>query len=112
MADSLTIALAQVNPAVGDIAGNVALIKDVRAKAHAAGADLVVFPELTISGYPPEDLVYRVSFLEACERAVRELADLIDRRRRSRPDGFVAQKSLQVVPQVGRRLITRSGRTL
>jgi NAD+ synthase len=76
MADSLTIALAQVNPAVGDIAGNVALIKDVREKARAAGADLVVFPELTISGYPPEDLVYRVSFLEACERAIRDLASL------------------------------------
>ncbi len=76
MADSLTIALAQVNPTVGDIAGNVALIKDVREKARATGADLVVFPELTVSGYPPEDLVYRVSFLEACERAVGELAEL------------------------------------
>lgn len=76
MADSLTIALAQVNPTVGDIAGNVALIKEMREKARAAGADLVVFPELTVSGYPPEDLVYRVSFLEACARAVGELAEL------------------------------------
>ena len=75
MADSLKIALAQINPTVGDIAGNVALIKEARAKAHALGADLVVFPELCVSGYPPEDLVYRVSFLEACEKAVGELAE-------------------------------------
>ncbi len=76
MADSLTIALAQVNPTVGDIVGNVALIKEAREKARALGADLVVFPELCVSGYPPEDLVYRVSFLEACEKAVGELAEL------------------------------------
>ncbi len=76
MADSLTIALAQVNPTVGDIAGNIALIKDARERARARGADLVVFPELCVSGYPPEDLVYRVSFLEACEKAVGELAEL------------------------------------
>ena len=76
MADSLTIALAQVNPTVGDIQGNMALIRDVRAKAQALGADLVVFPELTVSGYPPEDLVYRQSFLEACENAVGALAEL------------------------------------
>ncbi|MGE4061919.1 MAG: NAD+ synthase [Rhodospirillaceae bacterium] len=76
MADSLTIALAQVNPTVGDIAGNVALIKDAREKARVLGAELVIFPELTVSGYPPEDLVYRVSFLEACEAAVRALAAL------------------------------------
>lgn len=76
MSNSLRIAMAQVNPTVGDIAGNVALIRDVREKARAHGADLVIFPELTVSGYPPEDLVYRQSFLDACERAVGELAEL------------------------------------
>ena len=76
MADSLTITLAQVNPTVGDIAGNVSLIKAARAEAAKGGADLVVFPELTVSGYPPEDLVYRPSFLDAVAAAVEALAAL------------------------------------
>ncbi len=76
MEDSLTIALAQVNPTVGDIQGNLALIRDMREKAQGFGADLVVFPELVLSGYPPEDLVYRHAFLEACERAINDLARL------------------------------------
>lgn len=76
MTDSLTIALAQVNPTVGDIAGNVALIRGARERAAAAGAHLVMFPELCVSGYPPEDLVYRASFLDACARAVDDLAAL------------------------------------
>ena len=74
MADSLTIALAQVNPTVGDIAGNAGLINAARAEAAKGGADLAVFPELTVSGYPPEDLVYRPSFLDAVAAAVAELA--------------------------------------
>jgi NAD+ synthase len=71
---SLKIALAQINPKVGDIAGNVALIKAVRAEAASAGADLVVFSELVVSGYPPEDLVYRPAFLDAVEEGVKDLA--------------------------------------
>ena len=74
MTDSLKIALAQINPTVGDVAGNVALIKATRAAAK--GADLVVFPELVVSGYPPEDLVYRPAFLEAVAAGVNELAAL------------------------------------
>ncbi|MFN3399561.1 MAG: nitrilase-related carbon-nitrogen hydrolase, partial [Ferrovibrio sp.] len=66
--------MAQVNPAVGDIAGNRRLVETYRARAAAEGADLVVFPELMIIGYPPEDLVLRPSVQEACEAAVRELA--------------------------------------
>ena len=74
MADVLKIALAQVNPTVGDLAGNVALIKSARAEAAAMGADLVVFSELVVSGYPPEDLIYRASFLDAVAVAVKDLA--------------------------------------
>ena len=74
MPDVLKIALAQVNPTVGDIAGNVALIKSARAEAAVLGADLVVFSELVISGYPPEDLIYRPSFLDAVAVAVKDLA--------------------------------------
>lgn len=72
--DRLRIAMAQVNPAVGDIAGNRRLVEDCRVRAAAEGADLVVFPELMLIGYPPEDLVLRPSVQEACEAAVRELA--------------------------------------
>ncbi len=76
MTSSLKIALAQINPKVGDVAGNVALIKAARTEAAKAGADLVVFSELVVSGYPPEDLVYRPAFLQAVEGAVYELAGL------------------------------------
>lgn len=70
----LRIAMAQVNPAVGDIAGNRRLVEDTRAQAAAEGADLVVYPELMMIGYPPEDLVLRLSVQEACEAAVHDLA--------------------------------------
>ena len=57
--DVLKIAFAQVNPTVGNVAGNLALVRRMREQAAAAGADLVVFPELVLVGYPPEDLVLR-----------------------------------------------------
>ena len=76
MADALTIALAQINPTVGDVKGNVVLIKAAHAEAAKAGADLIVFPELCVCGYPPEDLVYRPAFLGAVEKAVQDLAAL------------------------------------
>jgi len=74
MTDSLKIALAQINPVVGDVAGNASLIK--AARSESGTADLVVFSELCVSGYPPEDLVFRASFLEATAAAVRDLAAL------------------------------------
>ncbi|MBI3706617.1 MAG: NAD+ synthase [Proteobacteria bacterium] len=72
MTDSLTLALAQINPTVCDLAGNLARIRAARAKA--GGADLVVCPELVVSGYPPEDLVLKPAFQQAVETAVGELA--------------------------------------
>ncbi|MBN9077099.1 MAG: NAD+ synthase [Rhizobiales bacterium 65-79] len=72
--DTLAIAIAQLNPIVGDIAGNLAKARAARADAAQQGADLVLFTELFIAGYPPEDLVVRPAFLAACERAVAELA--------------------------------------
>ena len=59
----LRIALAQVNTSVGDIHGNANLIIEGMAKAQAAGAELVAFPELAITGYPPEDLVLHRRFV-------------------------------------------------
>jgi len=70
----LVIALAQTDPKVGDVAGNLALARDARAKAAKLGADLVVFSELNIAGYPPEDLVLKPAFQEACRAAVESLA--------------------------------------
>jgi NAD+ synthase len=74
MTDSLTIALAQLNPTVGDIDGNVARIRAARAAAAAGGADLVVGTELCVSGYPPEDLVLKNAFLAAVREGVEALA--------------------------------------
>ncbi|MBI2720457.1 MAG: NAD+ synthase [Rhizobiales bacterium] len=72
MTDRLVIALAQLNPTVGAIAGNLAMAR--AARAAAGSADLVLFPELFICGYPPEDLVLRPSFVEECRMAVEALA--------------------------------------
>ncbi|MCR9122797.1 MAG: NAD+ synthase [Phyllobacteriaceae bacterium] len=72
--DVLRIAIAQLNPIVGDIEGNLALARRARADAARHGADLVVFTELFIAGYPPEDLVLKPAFLSACEKAMMELA--------------------------------------
>ncbi|MBI2241002.1 MAG: NAD+ synthase [Magnetospirillum gryphiswaldense] len=74
MSDSLSLAFAQINPVVGDVAGNVARIRAARVQAAAQGAQLVVFPELVVSGYPPEDLVLKAAFLDAVEQAVEALA--------------------------------------
>lgn len=74
MTGDLAIALAQTDPKVGDVAGNLALARDARAKAAKLGADLVVFSELNIAGYPPEDLVLKPAFQEACRAAVDALA--------------------------------------
>jgi NAD+ synthase len=74
MTESLTIALAQINPTVGDIAGNLAKLASAQAAASRAGADLMVASELVVSGYPPEDLVLRPAFLARVRAAVEEFA--------------------------------------
>ena len=78
MTDKLTIALAQLNPTVGDIDGNAGLVRAARARAAEMGADLLVASELVILGYPPEDLVLRPSFQEAAKRTVEALASETD----------------------------------
>ncbi len=72
MTETLDIALAQINPTVGDVDGNAGLIK--AARADAGDADLVAMGELAVSGYPPEDLVLKAAFLDAIEERVRALA--------------------------------------
>ena len=70
----MKIAIAQLNATVGDLSGNVARIADFAARAKREGADLVVTPELALCGYPPEDLLLRADFLEACDSAMKDLA--------------------------------------
>jgi NAD+ synthase (glutamine-hydrolysing) len=70
----LRIALAQVNPVVGDVAGNARLIRGAIGEAREAGAQLVVFPELVLTGYPPEDLLLKRHFVDAVAAALTELA--------------------------------------
>ncbi len=73
----LRVALAQINPTVGDLAGNAGLIADSVKSAQAQGAHLIVFPEMIVTGYPVEDLALRPSFQAASIRAVQEIAATI-----------------------------------
>jgi NAD+ synthase len=72
--DRLAIAIAQLNPVVGDVTGNAEKARRARREAASAGADLVAYPELFIAGYPPEDLVLKPAFQSACRSAVEQLA--------------------------------------
>ncbi|HWK43676.1 MAG TPA: NAD+ synthase [Stellaceae bacterium] len=73
--DRLVISLAQLNPTMGDIAGNIAKLETALETARQQGADLLVSSELVVSGYPPEDLVRKPEFLDAVETALRALAE-------------------------------------
>ena len=73
--DTLRIAIAQLNPTVGDIAGNLALAREARADAARQKADLVVFTEMYLAGYPADDLVLKPAFVAACRKAAEELAE-------------------------------------
>src|SRR5208282_2746146 len=73
-ADRLAIAVAQLNPIVGDVAGNLDRARAARAQAGRDGAEIIAFSELFIAGYPPEDLVLKPAFQAACRAAVETLA--------------------------------------
>src|ERR1700745_3993277 len=73
-ANQFSITLAQLNPTVGDVAGNAEKVRAARARGRADGAYLVVLPELFMAGYPPEDLVLKPAFQSACRAAVEDLA--------------------------------------
>jgi NAD+ synthase (glutamine-hydrolysing) len=67
------IAMAQINPVVGDLSGNAKLIQDAAEVAHCSGAKLLITPELALTGYPPEDLLLRPAFIEAAADALDQL---------------------------------------
>lgn len=71
---TLRLALGQLNPTVGDLEGNLALARAALATAEAAGADLLVLPELALTGYPPEDLLLKAGFVAGAQAALAELA--------------------------------------
>ena len=75
--DILRIAIAQLNPTMGDIKGNIAQAREARGDATRSQADLVFFTELFVSGYPPEDLLRKPAFLKDCMEAVEELAEIL-----------------------------------
>src|SRR6516162_8715626 len=75
--DSMKIALAQINTTVGDFGGNVERIMRFAGLARERGADLVVFPELALCGYPPRDLVEKPSFIERSEAELEQLARML-----------------------------------
>ncbi len=70
----MKIALAQINPTVGDFQGNTAKILEFTHRAASGGADLVIFPELSVCGYPPADLLEKPSFVARSQQAVEEIA--------------------------------------
>ncbi|RIK37150.1 MAG: NAD+ synthase, partial [Chloroflexi bacterium] len=70
------MALGQVNATIGDLAGNVALLRENILRARAAGARIIALPELALTGYPPEDLLLRTSFLSAARAALEDLLDV------------------------------------
>jgi NAD+ synthase (glutamine-hydrolysing) len=74
----MKIALAQINPIVGDFTGNTRRILDFRSRAADQGADLVVFPELSVCGYPPADLLEKASFLERSAECLEKIASAIE----------------------------------
>jgi NAD+ synthase (glutamine-hydrolysing) len=73
----MKIAIAQMNATVGDLPGNVARIADFARRAKERGANLIVTPELALCGYPPEDLLLREDFLDACAKALDDLASRV-----------------------------------
>ncbi|MDB5614199.1 MAG: synthase, partial [Devosia sp.] len=73
MTDRLRIALAQLNPKVGDLVGNLALARKALADAQAASADILMFSELFLSGYFPDDLLFKPKFIADAMQAARDL---------------------------------------
>ena len=71
---AVKVALAQINATVGDLGGNAQRIAAAARRAYAKGARLVLTPELALCGYPPEDLLLRDSFMQACAREIEQLA--------------------------------------
>ncbi len=89
----MKFALAQINPTVGDFSGNIAKILSLNQRAEAAGADLVIFPEMSLCGYPPADLLEKPIFLERAQQGMQQLAAATAGKRTAMLVGFPAPAS-------------------
>src|ERR1700691_6168046 len=109
----MRIALGQINPTVGDLSGNVALMVRFAREAAARNAELIVFPELSITGYPPRDLVEKPSFIERSEKAVEQLAEATKDLRISIIAGYVGRSHKPTGKQAtNSAAVIRSGRVV
>ena len=91
MTEKLSIALAQLNPTVGDVAGNIAKLREARKKAAAQGVHLIMTPELYVCGYPPEDLVQKLSFQSGCAAG----GGAVCQRNRRRWTGCIGRRAME-----------------
>ncbi len=82
------IALGQINPTIGDFSGNAAKIVDFSRRAQSAGAGMILFPELSVCGYPPRDLVERPSFVARNRETTEQIAAQTQRDRRDLRTGY------------------------
>jgi len=116
----MKLAIAQINATVGDLAGNARLLAEAARQAHAAGARVVLAPELALCGYPPEDLLLRPAFMHACDEALvalaRELSDceglhlVVGHPYRLEGSGDVRSKSLAVQASLNAASVLTGGR--
>ena len=95
--DTIRFAVAQLDSIVGDIDGNLKKARAARASAAGAGADLLVLSELFIAGYPPEDLVLKPAFQDACRAAVEALAPVLSPGRATLLLGVMADKEVDLM---------------
>ena len=95
----MKIAIAQLNPTVGDVQGNSQKIVDYARRARTRGADLVVFPELCVAGYPPQDLLENHFFIEAVQQALERIATEVPK-----DMGVIVGAPVPNPDRVGRRL--------
>jgi NAD+ synthase (glutamine-hydrolysing) len=107
----MRLALAQINPTVGDVPGNEALAREAIERARGGGADVVILPELCLLGYPPRDLLFREGVIEACEgaaerlaRDTRGIAALIPHPRRSAPGSRKSAHNSVTIARDGRAI--------
>ena len=99
----MRLALAQINSTVGDIRGNVKKITDRLDEAKGLGADLVVFPEMAVTGYPPEDLLLKPDFVKAAMRALGDIEPFTEGRHRGRGRHRDGRRSFQLRNRLPRR---------
>jgi NAD+ synthase (glutamine-hydrolysing) len=113
MSNDMRIALAQINTTIGDFSGNVAKIMDFAQRAEREGADIVAFPELAITGYPPRDFVEQEAFLDASEAALHDVASRSASLKVALVVGYVARtQAVNALPAQNAVAVIHQGRVV